>query len=110
MAFVKFMKSIIHNSPFIIQRYKVSGNSMAPTVREGEYVMAEKISFWFKNPKENDIIVFNNGNSQKLIKRIIRKSQNSFWVEGDNKNYSNDSRHFGEIKLNDILGKVIYAP
>lgn len=36
----------------------VNGDSMAPTYKQGDIVLVNKISYRFKNPKRNDIVVF----------------------------------------------------
>ncbi|RLD09148.1 MAG: signal peptidase I [Chlamydiae bacterium] len=41
--------------------------------------------------------------------KIIKLGKNQFWVIGDNKPISYDSRDFGPIKEKDIWGKVIWV-
>ena len=42
-----------------------------------------------------------------FIKRIIRADINGIWVEGDNKEASTDSRSWGAITPNEIVGVVL---
>ena len=44
-----------------------------------------------------------------LIKRITKIEDKSYFVQGDNKNASTDSRVFGMIRRSAIIGKVISA-
>lgn len=37
----------------------VKGDSMSPTYKQGDIVFVDKISYRFKNPKRNDVVVFN---------------------------------------------------
>jgi type IV secretory pathway protease TraF len=41
-----------------------------------------------------------------LIKRVIRAQDQGWWVEGDNGSASDDSRSFGPIKANEIVGRI----
>jgi signal peptidase I len=79
------------------QQFQVDGPSMEPTLHSGEYVTADKS----RPIKTNDIIVFEY-NDKIYIKRIIKMKDNCFWVEGDNKENSEDSRELGWICQPDI--------
>ena len=60
---------------FIGQRTVVEGNSMWPTLNDGESLIVDKLTYRFQDPKRFDIIVFpyreNNGDEVFYIKRII---------------------------------------
>src|SRR3989338_7990471 len=58
---------------FVAQFHKVSGNSMVPTFHSGDYLITEKISYRFRDPKRGEVIVLKNprDESQDFIKRII---------------------------------------
>jgi len=55
----------------------VSGNSMAPTLNDRNYLIIDKVTYRFENPKRGDIVVFKTGlktaegASKDLIKRIV---------------------------------------
>jgi nickel-type superoxide dismutase maturation protease len=91
-------------SPLI--RCQISGNSMKPTFTSGETVLVNKLAFLIVEPKQGDIIVIKR--DKLLVKRVEKKKENSFFVVGDNKKESTDSRHFGWVDKKDIVGKVIY--
>jgi type IV secretory pathway protease TraF len=38
------------------------------------------------------------------VKRVIRVSPDGVWVEGDNAEVSRDSRHFGVVPHENVLG------
>lgn len=59
--------------PFILKPIKIDGNSMYPALEDGNWVLVDRASFLFLNPKKGDIIVFNGNdpNRQYVIKRIV---------------------------------------
>lgn len=81
---------------------------MLPTLRGGEYVVAEKISYQFRNPRVGEVVVARSPiDGRKLAKRIVAKIGEQYKIEGDNKSESVDSRHFGSINRGDIVGRVV---
>lgn len=81
---------------------------MEPTMRPGTRVLATDILYLFFSPKVNDIIVFRDKNTKKIfVKRIKSIENREYFVEGDNKKDSLDSRKIGRIQKTDIIGKVI---
>ncbi len=53
-----------------------------------------------------DLVVVLHGEN-KLIKRVVDEQQNQIWLSGDNVKESNDSRFFGWVDKDQVLGKVI---
>lgn len=92
----------------LLAKFKVSGHSMEPTIKYGQYILVSKLPYIFSKPKNKDIIAFRNKNREILIKRIIKIKGNRYFIQGDNLKDSLDSRSFGYISKNDILGKIIY--
>ena len=70
---------------FIAQFHKVQGNSMVPTFHTGDYLITEKVSYRFRDPKKGDIIVLKNprDESQDFIKRIIAVPGDSVKIAGN---------------------------
>ncbi|MBI2334332.1 S26 family signal peptidase [Candidatus Daviesbacteria bacterium] len=85
-----------------VSKFKVYGNSMLPTLHEGQ----EVLTFNWGKVKVGDIVVVQRG----IIKRIVKVEGEHVFVEGDNRVESTDSRHFGPINKSQIVGKVIYYP
>lgn len=57
---------------FFIDSFIVKGDSMAPTILNGDYAFVDKISYRFKKPnRENIIVVKPRQYSNSIIKRII---------------------------------------
>ncbi len=138
----------------IAQPHKVSGSSMFPNFKDGDYIITDKISYKLSEPSRGDIIVFKNpqDESQDFIKRIIaipsdkikvssgkvylngkllsepylknsiqtnpgsflkegeevEIESNHYIVFGDNRPHSSDSRAWGLIEKNEIIGKVFF--
>lgn len=94
---------------FPIMRFKIEDRSMEPTFKLGDYVLVNKLAYMFGKPSKGNVIVFNHPKEKNrfLIKRIslVTKSD-ELYVVGDNKDFSQDSRHFGPIKKDLIIGKV----
>lgn len=83
---------------------KVTGNSLYPEYREGDYVMIITIPFF---PfKQGDTIVFQHPTYGKMIKKIERIESDKIQVKGTHPD-SVDSRRFGPIDRKSVLGKVI---
>ena len=81
--------------------YRVSGDSMEPSFHDRQWLIINRIG----QPKVGDVVVLKYENPQ-LIKRIIPPEGDGWWVEGDNKEQSTDSRSFGPVPKTVIVGKV----
>jgi signal peptidase I len=58
---------------FIIRNFKVDGSSMEPNLHNGQFLIVDKVSYRFSEPRRGDIIVFVPPTNpyQDYIKRII---------------------------------------
>jgi nickel-type superoxide dismutase maturation protease len=92
----------------LLSKFKVLGHSMEPQLKNQNTILVSSFPYLFKSPKINDIVAFEDKKRNIMIKRITRIRNNKFFLAGDNKKDSFDSRNFGEISKNQILGKVIY--
>ncbi len=137
--------------------HEVVGNSMHPTYKNGEFLMANKITYRVSEPKRGDVIIFKYSDTADFIKRIpgvpgdevmikdgkiyingqlldesayldpsvitnggsylhegqtIKLKEDEYFVCGDNRTNSSDSRDFGPIKKSAIKGKawIVYYP
>ena len=139
---------------FVAQFHKVSGNSMVPTMHNGDYLITEKVSYRFRSPKQGEIIVLKNprNESQDFIKRIIavpgdtlqiagsfvyingtalkeeylpagtvtsagafvregdiiKAGDNQYFVFGDNRDHSSDSREWGPVTKEEVIGRAFF--
>lgn len=58
---------------FIAQPFVVSGSSMDPTFKNGEYLIVDELSYHLGKPKRGDVAIFRYPNNTKkfFIKRVI---------------------------------------
>lgn len=135
---------------YVGQRTQVSGDSMYPTLHNGDNLIVDKLSYRFKDPERYDIIVFPYQYKEETyyIKRIIglpgetvqiidgtiyingsvldenygrekmvssglaldeiQLGEDEYFVLGDNRNASSDSREpdVGNIHRDDIIGRA----
>jgi len=142
---------------FLLQPHQVKGASMEPAFHDSEYILTDKISYRFNEPKRGDVVIFKSPTNQDVdfIKRIIAlpgekieiknrsiviyNSENpdgftlsepyekiepisggsyipdgkivevpseNYIVFGDNRTHSFDSREWGPVPKNSIIGKA----
>ncbi len=142
----------------VLQPHKIKGDSMQPNYPDGEFLLADKVTYRLREPKRGDVIVFQapvspdeeyikriiglpgekvsvnggrvfiNGerlNEQYLSRTLITSPGNFakegeeilvpkdyYFVLGDNRNASSDSRAWGFVPFKSINGRawVIYWP
>lgn len=128
------------------QKMPFGGESMAPTIANGEKITVDTTTYVSAQPQRGDIIVFKDKSGAVMVKRVVGlpgeqieikdkkvyvdgkeikeeylNEQNStesrgalLWevpdksvfVLGDNRAHSKDSRDFGSIPYDRIVGKV----
>lgn len=90
-----------------ISRFTIVGNSMFPTLVPGQDVVSFNWSYLSRKPKVGDIVVIK-VEGKSMVKRVKSVQGNEIMVEGDNIDQSTDSRHFGAVTADQIVGQVIY--
>jgi nickel-type superoxide dismutase maturation protease len=93
----------------MLRLIKVTGNSLWPEYREGDFVLIVKIPFSIFRYHVGDVVVFRHALYGILIKKVERiQAQNGgLFVVGFHPD-SVDSRQFGAVHPQSILGKVVW--
>lgn len=133
-SFGGFLLFLLAFSIFFYKNFKtieVQGNSMEPTLMEGERLLVSSAYWLVGEIKDNDIVVIRNiEEGDTIIKRVYKSAgetvdlanvpdswditqgkyvvpPGTIYVLGDNREVSQDSRHHGPFDLKDVLGKVV---
>jgi len=85
---------------------------MEPLCKEGDFVLLDKLSYLVFRPRVGDVVVLFHPREDRLILKYIMRekavgSHSFYWVEGLNKESSSDSRSFGWVPREAILGKAM---
>lgn len=91
------------------RRFRVSGNSMLPLLKPGEEVLVNPNAYRRTLPRPGHIVVAQHPYRQdvRLIKRIAAVSEDGrCLLTGDNPIESTDSRVFGAVTVEQIIGRV----
>ncbi len=82
---------------------------MEPALRAGDYVLVNRWAYVFSSPREGEVIVLRDPERAErfLVKRIAAVGEGGIVVAGDNKKYSRDSRKFGPVIRELLVGKVM---
>jgi nickel-type superoxide dismutase maturation protease len=86
--------------------FKVAGNSMVPTLKDGDAVMISARS----SIALGDIVLAQHPYKQsvKMLKRVASIDENGrYALAGDNPDESTDSRTFGTVSIEYIHGKAV---
>ncbi len=82
---------------------------MFPTLKEGDTVFVNLRAYRHHPPQADDIVIALHPQypEQKIFKRVqFVNEYGRIYLLGDNKTASTDSRHFGPLSPENILGKV----
>jgi signal peptidase I len=105
---------------FIFDFIVARGQSMEPAIRDGKVLVISRLRYGFRlplnrgylvkwaKPKEGEVQIFYTPAGDLAVKRCIMLNEwGGFYAEGDNKNASYDSRSYGPVPLENIVGKVL---
>ena len=83
---------------------RVVGQSMAPSLKDGQIIVVAKPVFGLK--QQDIVVVVHNG--MPKVKRLQQVGSKKVFVVGDNRTESTDSRHFGWLDRSQVTAKVIW--
>jgi len=104
----------------VVGEVRMQGDSMAPALQP-EAVAFYLRSPWYRTPRRGDVLFIQVSSRVTEIKRLVGVpgdtilsgatvvvlKSDQYFVVGDNRNDSIDSRSYGLIHANQILGKVV---
>lgn len=85
-------------------RVRIAGESMTPTLRAGEWWLVRRT----RAVGPGDVVLLEHPRrpGQLIVKRVVRATDDGWWVEGDNAAASDDSRAFGPVAPDAIVGRL----
>ncbi len=92
--------------------YFIPSMSMYPTIKPGQFILVDTKRYHESKPELGDIVIIKRDSNTNIVKRIHRwpmsipNHKNEYYVLGDNKASSYDSRKFGGISGDRITGKA----
>ena len=90
----------------LLKILRIHGHSMEPVIKNGSAVFVSSVPFILRNPKKDDIVALK-FEDKIFIKRIRSVLEDKYYLEGDNKRDSLDSREIGLVNRENIVGKVL---
>lgn len=92
-----------------LARFRVKDRSMEPALREGTSILVNRWAYLMREPAVGDIVVVKHPREERfLVKRISGVEPEGCFLIGDNEGYSVDSREFGAVSQDLIVGKVLF--
>jgi len=109
----------------VVEAYKIPTMSMAPTIVVGDRILVRKWAWGSEDARRGDLVVFlpPGEGDRAYVKRVaglpgekvVRRDGTAktvqaghLWLLGDNVKNSRDSRHFGAIPFENLIGRVAY--
>lgn len=85
----------------------MQGASMVPTLLPSTSLLVDKGAYRKWRPQVGDVVLAQHPTQPiRIIKRVTVLSAAGVWLEGDNKAASSDSRQFGAVIFENVLGRV----
>ncbi len=91
------------------KRFRVTGSSMAPLLQAGDEVLVDLRAYRRQPPRVGDVVLVQHPYRPdlRMVKRVTTMvGDDHYQVQGDNPSESTDSRSFGALSAQHILGRV----
>jgi signal peptidase I len=99
---------------------------MEPTLHDRQLLAVDLLTYRFREPARGDVVIvtYSGDKRVRFVKRIlgvagdtvmvldlpIKLEEGQFYVVGDNRDHSTDSRVYGPIGKEQIIGKIAWPP
>ena len=93
----------------------MSGDSMCPALQDGDWWVVRWLpTSGDRSPQApgfgvGDVVVARRPDRPELliVKRVVEQVAGGWWLAGDNPDYSDDSRTFGPVSTEAVLGRLV---
>jgi signal peptidase I len=103
---------------FIFDFIIAQGHSMEPAIHDGAVLVISRLRYGIRSPSDKylirwaqprtgDVVIFFTPMGDLAVKRCVLVESEFFYAEGDNSIASYDSRAYGHVPLENIIGKVL---
>jgi len=105
---------------FVFDFIIAQGHSMEPAIHDGAVLVINRLRYGFQlprgmylirwaQPKIGDVVIFKTPEGEIAVKRCVSVSadEKNLFARGDNSLASYDSRSYGSIPFDSIIGKVL---
>jgi len=109
------MTSLHFNVAKLFKAVELRGDSMSPNFNDGDWLLFRLLPAKVRVGKV--VLIQRNSDLGKdflQVKRVIKADESKetnetkFWVEGDNKSASTDSRSWGALDSTEVIGKLLF--
>ena len=97
---------------FLVTPWAVAGRSMRPTLEPGDHLLVDRWTLTHRAPRIGELVLLLGPDGRPMCKRVARPPRGAaagrIWVLGDNPADSSDSREFGAVQRERLLGRVAW--
>lgn len=91
-GFAIVVLAVVLVNVYVVSFGRVSGISMEPTLKDGEWILIKKFAYHYKSPQPGDIVMIERkAQQEQLVKRVVAAEGDEIWSE------------FGKLHLNGQL-------